>query len=634
MKTRRQFGLWDSPISPKSLAADKRFGEVQWDSDGRTLVWLEGRSDRGVLVAWNQDEDAPRDLTSDLSVRAEVGYGGGDFTVHAGHVYFAVHKQGRLYRQPLAGGSARPVTPAFGKAAAPCVSPDGRWLAYVHHDSEQVDRIAVVDVEGRYWPQNFTIGHDFYMQPRFSPDGRHFAWVAWDHPNMPWDGTLLYVAAVIVGDDALPRLGKAAIVAGGKETAIFQPEFSPDGSQLLYVSDETGFGRLAAFDLKSKQTRWLSPAGAEHMRPAWQQAMRTYAVTAPSQSIVAVRNEAGFDRAYELGLAATSEKRLPVLEDYTDIGQIVAAPTGDRIAFIGSSPQIPPRVVIHDLAPGAARATRIVARASGETVPAAALAQCQAISWPSAGQETAHGLYYAPASEHFEGLGKPPLMALIHGGPTSQAKAGWNAQAQFFATRGYAVLLVNYRGSTGYGRQYMLKLRGNWGICDVEDAISGAKYLADSGRSDPARDVIMGGSAGGFTVLQTMVRHPDAFTAGISLYGVANQFNLASDTHKFEARYLDTMLGPLPEAAALYRERSPVFHAGNIHRPLAVFQGDIDQVVPREQSDSIVEALKRNGTPHIYHVYEGEGHGWRKTETIVHFYQAVEGFLKKYVLFA
>jgi dipeptidyl aminopeptidase/acylaminoacyl peptidase len=225
-------------------------------------------------------------------------------------------------------------------------------------------------------------------------------------------------------------------------------------------------------------------------------------------------------------------------------------------------------------------------------------------------------------------------VALIHGGPTSQVKAGWRAEAQFFATRGYAVLFVNYRGGTGYGREYMLKLRGNWGICDVEDAISGARHLADTGRIDPHRTVIMGGSAGGFTVLQTMAKHPEAFTAGINMYGVASQFGLAADTHKFEARYLDSILGPLPEAAAIYRDRSPIFHAASIRRPLAIFQGAIDRVVPRDQSDTIVDALRRNGVEHVYHVYEGEGHGWRKRETIEHFYQAVDDFLRRHVIFS
>ena len=635
-KERRQYGLWDSPISPASLAEGRRLDGVAWDSDGKTIVWLEGRSGRGVLVARSGD-DAPRDLTTELSVRAEVGYGGGDFTVHAGHVYFIVHKSGRIYRQSLAGGAAAAITPAFGKAASPVVSPDGRWLAYVHHDDPH-DRIAVVDTEGKLWPQILTAGHDFYMQPRWSADGKLFAWVAWNHPNMPWDGTRLYLADV-VATDGLPRLANTREVAGGDEVAIFQPEFTPDGRYLIYVSDETGWGRMVAHELATGTTRWLTPDGIEFGVAAWVQDMRTYAVSSDGRTIVAAGSHRGYHRLQTIdvgqafqpdGPAAGRAKPIDGLATYSDVNCIAASPTEAEFAFIASGPKTSPRVVVHNLAK---HTTHILARATGETVPEAALADCEAISWPTVDGE-AHGLLFRPVSERFEGTGRPPLIALIHGGPTSQVRAGWRAEAQFFATRGYAVLFVNYRGSTGYGRDYMLKLRGNWGICDVEDAVSGTRHLADKGEIDRERTVIMGGSAGGFTVLQTLVSEPEAFTAGISLYGVANQFSLAADTHKFESRYLDTMLGPLPEAAAVYRERSPVFHAARIRRPLAVFQGGIDTVVPKDQAESIVEALRRNGTPHIYHVYEDEGHGWRKRETIEHFYRAVDDFLRRFLIFA
>jgi dipeptidyl aminopeptidase/acylaminoacyl peptidase len=629
-KTVRPYGLWPSPLSPRSLAGDRKLDSIGWDADGRTIVWLEGRSNRGVLVARSSAEDASRELSADLSVRAEVGYGGGDFTVHGGHVCFVVHKTGRIFRQPLAGGRAEPITPAFGQAASPEVSPDGRWIAYVHHDEQQNDRLAVVDAEGRCWPQILTQGRDFYMQPRWSPDGRSLCWIAWDHPNMPWDGTTLDLAPVC-STDGLPRLGEPQRIAGGPDTAIFQPEFTPDGRRLLYVTDETGWGRIVAHDLASGERTWLTPDGVEHGAPAWVQGQRSYAVLPDGRSLVAIRNERGFQQIWRIDLETGESAPLRALAEYTELGQLTAAPHGERIAFVGSSPRRPPRIVEHDLAAGD---TRILARASGETVPPPAVADCEAISWKTADGETAHGLFYAPASDRFQALGLPPLIVMIHGGPTSQVRAGWRPEAQFFATRGYAVLLVNYRGSTGYGRQYMLKLRGRWGVCDVEDAISGTRYLADAGQIDPERTVIMGGSAGGFTVLQTMTTHPEAFTAGICLYGVADQFHLAAETHKFESRYLDSLLGPLPEAAAIYRQRSPVRHADRIRRPLAVFQGAIDRVVPRAQSDVIVEALQRNAAPHTYHVYEGEGHGWRKRETIEHFYEAVDQFLLRHVIFA
>lgn len=629
-KKYRQFGLWESPVASALLAEDRRLDAPQWDSDGATLVWLEGRSARGVLVAQANDADAPRDLTSELSVRAEVGYGGGDFTVSHGHAIFCVHRDGRLFRQPLVAGSARPITPPFGQAASPVVSPDGRFVAYVHHDGAE-DRIAVVDVEGRCWPRILAEGHDFFMQPRFSPDGRYLAYVAWDHPNMPWDGTSLYVAAVEVEAAGLPRLGQPRLLAGGPETAIFQPEFTRDARTLVYVSDESGWGRIVAHELATDLRRWLTPDGVEHALPAWVQGLRTYAIGHDGSQIFAIRQQAGFDRVVSIDLADGATHDVASLSAYTEVAALAASPNAARMACVASNATTPRRVVECELG---SETARIAARSSGETIRTTTLAQCEAISWTSDDGEPAHGLYYAPASDSYCAAGKPPLVVWIHGGPTSQVRAGWRADAQFFATRGYGVLFVNYRGSTGYGRAYMLKLRCNWGICDVQDAISGMRYLAETGRIDERRAIIMGGSAGGFTVLQAMTVQPEVFAAGICSYGVANQFSLASDTHKFESRYLDTMLGPLPEASALYRERSPVLHAAAIRRPLAIFQGDIDRVVPREQSDSIVEALKRNGVPHEYHLYTGEGHGWRKRETIEHFYNAVDAFLRRQVIFA
>ncbi len=622
------FGLWPSPIAAKSLASDVRLESAQWDSDGRTLVWLEGRSGQGVLVAQTGD-DAPRDLTRDLSVRAEVSYGGGDFTVHGGYVYFVVHKTGRIFRQRIAGGRARPITPAFGQACSPVVSPDGRWVMYVHTEDD-TDRLAVVDVEGSEWPVILAAGHDFYMQPVWRGDSRQVAWVDWDHPNMPWDGTRLCVADLEIPLSGLPRAGLPRAVAGGPDIAIFQPEYLPDGKKLLYVSDETGWGRICVHDITTENRRWLTPEGVEHAAPAWQQGQRAYALSHDGLSISAARHDGGFRRAVRIEIASGKDTPIEALADYSDVSQIAAAPDRDEIVVVASAATTPARVVRHSFATGL---TRIMARSSGETVPQRELIPCESIRWKSPGGETVHGLLYYPDLDRYESPGKPPLLVQIHGGPTSQVNAGWRAEAQYFATRGYAVLMVNYRGGTGYGRPYMLKLRGNWGVCDVEDAIGGMQHLAAAGRIDPNKTVVMGGSAGGFTVLETMTKHPKVFTAGISLYGVANQFHLARETHKFESRYLDTILGPLPQSADLYRDRSPEFHAHKIVRPMAIFQGDIDKVVPRAQSDVIAAALVKSGVPHVYHVYEGEGHGWRKRETIEHYYKAVEDFLQQYVLF-
>lgn len=623
--TIRPYGLWDSPISPRSLASGLRLPDVQWDSDGRTLVWLEGRSGGNVLVAASIDGcDAPRDLTDDIAIRAQVGYGGGDFTVHGGQVFF-VAKSGRLYRQGLHAGHARVITPEFGHAASPVVSPDGQWVLYVH-SYERNDVLAVVDAEGRQWPQQLVSGHDFYMQPRWHPRGHSLACIAWDHPQMPWDGTTLYIARL---RDGAPVVSETQVIAGGTDVAIFQPEYSPDGRWLAYVSDESGWSNIYLYDLDEGTHRALTVATAEHGTPAWVQGLRTYGWSHDSRHIFFIRNERGFARLYRQAITSQQAEPMAGLEAYTWLEQPAISPISDTIAVLTSSSTRPKRLVVT----GATMA-RIFRRTTTENIEPAELTEAQPVSWMSSGDVEVHGLLFMPASQRFESDGLPPAIIKVHGGPTSQSPATYDAQAQFFATRGYAVLAVNFRGSTGYGRTYMEALRGNWGVYDVEDAVSGARYLAEQGLADSNRIVIMGGSSGGYTVLEALCRAPGVFKAGLCFYGISNLFMLAADTHKFEERYLDSLLGPLPEASAVYRERSPLFHAERLRDPIAVFQGDEDQVVPRAQSDAIVESLRRRGVPHVYQVYAGEGHGWRKNETIEAFYRAIDAFLRQYVLFA
>jgi dipeptidyl aminopeptidase/acylaminoacyl peptidase len=581
-----------------------------------------------VLVVQPADGQAERDLNSDYSVRAKVGYGGGDFCVSQGQIVFADAKSGRLYNQPLHEGSAQPITPAFGAAAAPALSPDGRWLAFIH-SYEDRDVLAVVDSLGQFWPAQMASGHDFYMQPAWHPQGRVMAYIAWDHPNMPWDGTTLILAQVDHSSGSLPALSGAVTVAGGAEISVFQPEFSPNGRYLAYVSDETGWWQLYLYDLETQTKRQLTHEQAEYAVPAWTQGKRSYAFSPDSQSILTIRNQMSLNSLWRIDLASGDQRRVP-LEGYTSLEQIAVAPDGQRIALIASGGSTPPRLIICDLE----GKVTVVRRCLSEDVPTSTYSVPQHITWQGADKGEAHGLLFRPHNPGYEGVGKPPLIVNIHGGPTSQRLASFSLQAQFFTSRGYAYLDVNYRGSTGYGRAYRNMLYQSWGIYDVEDAVSGARSLAEQGLVDEKRMVIMGGSAGGFTVLKALEDHPGFFKAGICLFGVSNQFTLAAETHKFEAHYSDTLLGPLPEAADLYRERSPIFFVDRIQDPIAVFQGEEDVVVPRAQSDAVVEALRRRGVPHIYHLYPGEGHGFRKTETIEHHFQTVEKFLRQFVIFA
>jgi dipeptidyl aminopeptidase/acylaminoacyl peptidase len=627
----RQYGLWDSPITPLSLSRGISFSDAAWDDDG-ALIWREQRSNLGVLVVQPPDGQAARDLNNEYSVRAGIGYGGGDYTTGNGSVYFIEAGSGRIYKQPTSEGTARPISPAFGSAASPKLSPDGRWLLFVH-SFEDIDSLAVIDCEGEQWPQKLVYGDDFYMQPTWSPDGERIAWIAWNHPNMPWDGTYLRMARFRKYGDAgkaLPSLEDIVTVAGDENISIFQPSFSPDGRYLAYISDQTGWWQLYLYDLQSGNHKQITSEEAEHGIPAWIQGMRTYDFGPDGKSIYIIRGQSGFNSLWKIRLEAEpSLERLPLDENYTALDQIAVSKTG-KIALLASGITTPPRLITFHPEEG----TRIWRRAMAEDIPASYYSSGQAVEWTGMDGGKVYGLFYPPANPEFDGKHKPPLIVHIHGGPTSQVKAIFNPRAQFFTSRGYAYLEVNYRGSTGYGREYRNMLRGAWGVYDVQDAVSGAQYLADQNLVDPTKKVIMGGSAGGFTVLMALENYPGVFKAGICLYGVSNQFDLAAETHKFESRYTDSLLGPLPEAAELYKERCPIFFCNKIVDPIIIFQGEEDKVVPQNQSDSIVEDLRRRGVPHEYHLYPGEGHGFRKAETIEHFYQAVLKFLKKHVIFA
>jgi dipeptidyl aminopeptidase/acylaminoacyl peptidase len=625
MPEQKPYGLWDSLMSPSSMAGDRSLREVGWAGDGETLLWAESRGGDGVLVARRFD-DAQWDVTSEANVRGGVGYGGGEFAVHGSTVYFA-EADGQLHRVDIDEGRPTPITPAFGNVASPAVSPDGEWVVFVHTDGE-IDVLGAIDADGDQWPTQILSGADFYMHPEWHPDGDRLAWIEWDHPNMPWDETRLCAAPVeVVGDQF--RLGDRETVYANDETSVLQPEFSPDGRHLAYASDADGWWHLHVRDLESGNERQISEGAFEMAGPAWVQGIRTFEWTPDGERLVAVRNERGRMELVRYGLEGSSEV-VRAVDEYDDFRQPAVSDSG-RVAFIGSTTDIPPRVV--SWAPG--EEDRIERRSSAERVPAAHLADMEVVSWQVEDDgETFEifGNYYPPTNPEFEASGTPPAIVMVHGGPTSQRTAAFEERNQFFASRGFAVLGVNYRGSTGYGREYRDALKGKWGLADVEDVVQGANHLVDEGLADPEKLVVMGGSAGGYTVLRSLVEHPGLFAAAVSMYGISNLFTLSTDTHKFESHYNDSLVGPLPEASDAHRARSPLFHAEKIEDPVLLFQGAEDKVVPREQADQIVETLEAQGVPHEYHVYEGEGHGWRQPETVEHFYATTRDFLREYVL--
>jgi len=626
-KLQRPYGTWQSSLTPRMVAEGLGFKDVQWAWDGKTLVWVESRSTGSVLVS-KAGTQALRDLTDgSFSISGGVGYGGGAFTVKDNQVYFI--SRGRLYRTAIDGSEPKAITPKFGAAAAPRVSHDGRWVVFIH-TYEHRDVLAVVDSNGQHWPQKLASGDDFVMQPAWHPDGRQIAYIAWNHPQMPWNGTELRLISLAHGGHGIPYAESEIAIVGDRKTAIFQPEFSPDGRYLSYVSDASNWTHLYLYDFETQEHRQITDGNVEHGIPAWVQGLRMYGWTGDSSAIYFLQHEHGFYSLWMYDLEHEATLRIHEFDLYPHLQQITVATQSEKVALIASAPTIATRIATYSPQDG----LQIARRSSTESLSTEYLSPCKAIAWLGHDGDTVHGLYFAPKNPHYESSGHPPLMVLVHGGPTSQRPARYDPDVQFFTTRGFAVLQVNHRGSTGYGKAYMNKHRGHWGVYDVQDSITGAQHLVNEGLADPDRLVIMGGSAGGYTVLQTLIDAPGIFKAGICSYGITNHFLMSMESHKFEERYNDWLLGPLPEAASIYRDRSPIFHANKIQDALLIFQGTEDHVVPKNQSDALVAVLRRQGILHEYHVYEGEGHGFRKLETKIDFYNTVLKFLMQYVIYS
>lgn len=622
MKHQKPFGMWDSPISAQMIGQGARINDVQWDSDGQTIVWLEGRSDRATLVSQRLG-DANRDLLDTHIPRGRVGYGGGEFNLRNRLVCFA-EKDGQLFRHSLGQTHPIAITPPFGGVASPAISPDLDRVVYVFSDGK-TDIIGVVQLEGQDWPAQLVRGADFYMQPTWHPSGKMLAWVEWNHPNMPWDGTLVKIARL---EDNPLRVLDSLTVGGGADRPAAQPAFSPDGRWLSFIEEADEFENLILVDLQTNSREVLVTGDGFHlMTPAWGQGQRHIGWCHDSQSLFALKNYAGFATLWRFGLDG-SQTQIPT-DPYTWLSQVSASPTANQVAFIASAPTVPTRLVLWN-----GSEMNVLARTSTETTPTDYLAVPRAIEWKASDGAAVHGLYYPPTNPAFSAEGPPPALLNIHGGPTSQAVAAYSAETAFFTSRGYAYVQVNYRGSSGYGRTYRNALRQRWGETDVDDAVSCVAALEKLGLADPKRCIITGGSAGGYTVLNALVHHPGVFKAGVCLFGVSNLFALDLDTHKFEQHYNQSLVGKLPEASGRYHAWSPAFHADKIRDPLIVFQGSDDKVVTPSQSEEVVAVLRRTGVPHRYIVYEGEGHGFRKSENITNYLNETERFLMQHVLFA
>jgi dipeptidyl aminopeptidase/acylaminoacyl peptidase len=600
--------------------------------DGDDVWWSELRPEEGgrtQIVHRRRGGRAVDLLPEGFNARtATHEYGGGAWWVRSQTLWFANWDDQRIY-QLTTRTTPVPVTPepearrgdrwADGDTAR--LDPSARWMAVVreHHPAGVgpegvVNEIVVLDSAGKHEPRAVVTGPDFVSDPRFSPDGSQLCWLQWNHPDMPWDGTELFVADVQL-DEAGPRLGTPTGVAGrphlaaggsGDGESVCQPRWHPDGS-LWFVSDRTGWWNLYR-QAPSGDVEPRIVMDAEIGVPQWVFGQSRYAFVDDGRVVFAYQRD-GVDHL-AVGDADGEVRDLGV--PYTSIASVQAS--GDDVVFVGASPTAEPAVVRLNLA---IRRPEILRPPRDLGIDPAWFSVPEPISFPSSGGRTAHALYYPPTNPDASAPpGElPPLLVVIHGGPTSAARPMLQLGIQYWTSRGFAVVDVNYGGSTGYGREYRRQLDGAWGVVDLDDCVAAAEWLAGQGRVDATRLCIRGGSAGGYTTLAALAFR-DTFAAGASHFGVADLEALATETHKFESRYLDGLIGPYPERRDRYVERSPIHHVDGFTRPLIVLQGLEDEVVPPDQAEMIVDALRGKGVPVAYVTFEGEQHGFRRAPNI------------------
>jgi dipeptidyl aminopeptidase/acylaminoacyl peptidase len=633
----KSYGTWPSPISAEAVATQGvRLGSVAVDGDD--VYWLERRPNEGgrsVLVRRRADGRLEELTPQGFNVRTRVHeYGGGAYVVAAGDVYFSNFSDQRIYRGGDAG--SREQDPAY------AVTPAGSWFyADFTYDSTRRRLIAVREDHSQKQREPETTlvgialdgsqnageviasGYDFYSTPRTSPDGTRLAWLAWRHPQMPWDGTELWVADIT----AAGALERAARVAGGSTESIYQPGWSPDGT-LYFVSDRDGWWKLYRWDgsLSHAVITNASP-DAEFGRPQWIFETATWAFAGPSRMVVSYTRSG----RWHLGVVNLASGVMSSLAPGLEPREWLTATATHAIVVAGSARASDAVMQIH-LDTGEAEPLKT---ASPVDLDSAFISEPDAIEFPTGRGLIAHAFVYRPRHPEYTGAHgeRPPLIVVSHGGPTTATTARFEVAIQYWTTRGFAVADVNYGGSSGYGRPYRDRLNGQWGIVDVEDAVNAARYVVAQGKADPNRLIIRGGSAGGYTALAALVFHPGVFKAAASYYGISDLEVLQHDTHKFESRYSDTLVGPYPEARELYRARSPIHFVDRLSCALILFQGLEDKVVPPNQSEMMADAVRRKGLPVAYLSFEGEQHGFRKAPTIVRsleaelfFYGAVFGF--------
>ena len=622
------YGSWKSPISADLISTEGR-RIVEAVTDGEDIYWIEMRpteNGRYVIVRRTPDGQTADMTPPPFNARTRVHeYGGAALVVSDGVIYFSNFADQRLYRQ-TPGSEPQPITPEADLRYADGVLDSKRnRLICVREDhtdteNEAVNTLVDIPLDGTNDGQVLVCGNDFYSSPRLSPDGTRLVWMTWNHPNMPWDGAELWVGEI----NADGSLGRTECVAGGVDESIFQPEWSPDG-MLHFVSDRTNWWNLYRYQAGTVEP--LCEMEAEFGRPQWIFGMSAYRFVSANQIVCTYTQ----DGVWNLASLDTVTRSLDQIEiPYTSIANLQAVPGG--VLFNASSSTEAASIIRLDLA---TQQFEIVCRSSEINIDSGYFSTPQAIEFPTENDLNAHAFFYPPQNRDYTAPAEdlPPLLVISHGGPTSATSTALDLEIQYWTSRGIAVLDVNYGGSSGYGRTYRQRLNSQWGVVDVDDCVNGARYLAEQGYIDTNRLAIRGGSAGGYTTLSALTFR-DVFKAGASYYGISDLEAMTRDTHKFESRYLDSLIGPYPEEQDRYRERSPIHYTDRLSCPLILFQGLEDKVVPPNQAEMMVEALRVKGLPVAYVPFEGEQHGFRRSENIqrsleaeLYFYGKVFGFV-------
>ncbi len=608
------YGSWKSPITPDLIVSESiRFGLVALE--GSDTYWIESRPSEGgrnVIVRRTADGKVADINPLPFNARSRVHeYGGGDYVVSEGTVFFANFTDHRLYRLGAEESDGKPVaiTPAANmRYADAIVDRQRRRLICICEDHTNTEREAVnmlvsvpMDGDGSAGISILAAGNDFYSSPCLSPDGTHLAWLTWNHPNMPWDGCELWLGAL----DDHGFISHAELVAGGPEESIFQPQWSPDGV-LYFVSDRTGWWNL--YRWKGGETVPLNQREAEFGQPQWVFGMSQYAFVDSQRLITWYTDLQGGHLA---SIDTVTGILTPIEIPYTSVSDVRAS--GERVVLLAASPTESRALVQLDLA---SSRFEILRRSSNVSLDPAYVSVAQSLEFPTEHELTAYAYFYEPRNADFRApAGElPPLLVISHGGPTASATTSLSMEIQFWTSRGFAVLDVNYGGSSGYGRAYRERLKGQWGVVDVDDCVNGARYVVARGLADGNRMAIRGGSAGGYTTLCALTFR-DAFKAGASHFGVSDLI-MFEDTHKFESRYLYSLIGPLPEKRDLYYQRSAINYTDQLSCPIIFFQGLDDKIVPPNQAETMVQALRAKKLPVAYVAFEGEQHGFRRAENI------------------